>query len=96
MVSRSVDPDTIAAVVRALDPLRERVADADDDLIALVPDPGDPATRIVVDGFVDAALDACRAVGEEARMEALALRNAALAPADADADAARRIRERAR
>lgn len=79
MPVHSVEPDDLLAVVRALGPLRERVADGEDELLGLVVTPGQAQAQAVADDLVDHGLDALRALGEEARVQALALRNTALA-----------------
>lgn len=79
------------AVVHALGPLRERLAEADSELLARSPDVGDPAAQSAVDDFVDGVLDALRALGEEARIETVALRNTGLAQASAEEETSRSV-----
>lgn len=86
-----VDPDALVAAGRALAPLRERVAEAEDDLLAAPLLAGDAGLQHVLDTWVDHVVDALRAVGEEAAEQAMGLRAVAVGSAAAEEAATRSV-----
>ncbi len=94
MATHRVDPAALLAAGRALTPLRERVAGAEDDLLAAPLLAGEGVLQHHLDGWVDHVVDALRALEAEAAEQALALRGVAVDGAAADDAAARSLTAR--
>ena len=73
-----VDPAALGGAGRALAPLRERAAEAEDDLLSAPLLAGDAGLQHALDAWVDHVVDALRAVGEEAAEQATVLRAVAV------------------
>ena len=91
MPTHRVDPAALEAAGRALAPLRERVADAEDDLLAQPVLAGDLTLQQTLDTWVDHAGDALRSIGDEAAEQALALRTVAVESASAESAVGRSV-----
>lgn len=76
------DPALARAAADALFALRDRVADAEDDVLSSLVVTGEPRPQRVLDDWLDQVADTLRAVGETASDLAVSLN----APADVAAD----------
>ena len=83
------DPEALLWVARSLATFVDRLAGAEDDLLAAHVSPGDAALQQALDRHVEQVVDTLRALEEVAREQTLALRNAAAAHASAEAAASR-------
>ena len=91
MPAHRVDPGALLAAGRALAPLRNRVAGAEDDLLAAPMLAGDAGLQTDLDAWVDHVLDTLRAIGAEAAEQALTLRGVAVDGASTDDAVARSV-----
>ena len=81
------DPALARAAADALFALRDRVADAEDDVLSSLVVTGEPRPQRVLDDWLDQVADTLRAVGETASDLAASLNARADVPADSPATA---------